>query len=265
MPSPFPGMDPFIESQKWEDFHHSAISVMRELIAPQVADWYIVNVQERVYLQEVEGDERLVIPDVSVAATEQGCSRSTSFPAGTVAVATAPVECLLPKTESHQEGFLEIRTTDNGHLVTVIELLSPSNKQRGTQGARKYLTKRKALLQTTANLVEIDLLRVGQRLPMASPLPVGDYFALVSRGRSRPKSSVYSWRLPDRMPAIPIPLASGQNEPPVDLQNVLDLVYDRALYRLSMKYDRPLVPQPTTAEEWWLKTIVDAPVTLPPR
>ncbi len=266
MPSPFPGMDPFIESQKWEDFHLSAITVMRELIAPQVADRYIVNVQERVYLQEVEGDERLVIPDVSVAATERGRSYSTgvSFATGTAPV-TAPVECLLPETEPHREGFLEIRTVNDGRLVTVIELLSPCNKLRGTKGARKYLTKRKALLATAANLVEIDLLRGGRRLPMASPLPAADYLALVSRGRSRPRSSVYGWQLADRMPSIPIPLAPGHNEPMLDLQSVLNLVYDRAVYRLSLKYDRPLVPSPTADEEQWLQTIVHEHATLPPQ
>ena len=260
MPSPFPGMDPFIESQKWEDFHHSAISVMRELIAPQVADRYIVNVQERVYLQEIAGDERLIIPDASVIATEQPWLPPTaSSEAG--ATVLAPVECLLPKSEPHKEGFLEIRAVEDGRLVTVIELLSPSNKQRGTMGARKYLAKRKALLQTTANLVEIDLLRGGRSLPMASPLPPGDYFVLVSRGQSRPKSSVYGWRMPERMPTVPIPLSPGRNEPPLDLQNVLDLVYDRALYRLSMKYNLPLDPPTSAGEDWWLKTIRDARTT----
>ena len=265
MPSPFPGMDPFIESQKWEDFHHTAISVMRELLAPQVADRYVVNVQERIYWQEIAGDERLIIPDVSVSATEPPWSERSSFSSGANATALAPVECLLPKTEPHEEGFLEIRTIGDDRLVTVIELLSPSNKQRGTKGARKYLSKRKALLQTTANLVEIDLLRGGRRLPMSSPLPPGDYFAFVSRGRSRPKSSVYSWRLPERMPTVPIPLALGHEEPPLNLQIVLDLVYDRALYQLSMKYDRPLDPPATVGEEWWLKTIRDARDTPSPQ
>ena len=256
MPSPFPGMDPFIESQKWEDFHLSAITVMRELLADAVGDRYIVNVHERVYLQASESDDLLIVADLSVnQPTER--TEPQFAPAASASTMVAPVECLLPKGEPISEGYLEIRTTDGDRLVTVIELLSPANKRAGSVGARKYLAKRRRLLESSVNLVEIDLLRGGRRLPMGSPLPAGHYMAIVSRGRLRPKSSVYSWRLSDRMPAIPIPLAARDAEPMLDLQTVLDLVYDRAHYHRSLKYATPPVPPLSPEMADWTQSILN--------
>ena len=47
MPSPFPGMDPFIESQKWSGFHTGCITTMQEKLIPRVRPKYIVDVEER--------------------------------------------------------------------------------------------------------------------------------------------------------------------------------------------------------------------------
>ena len=34
MASPFPGMDPFLELQEWEDFHTTFNTVLRECLSP---------------------------------------------------------------------------------------------------------------------------------------------------------------------------------------------------------------------------------------
>lgn len=255
MPSPFPGMDPFIESQKWEDFHLSAITVMRDMLVGVVGDQYVVNIHERVYLESAVEEDLWIVSDVSVDRIADLGKAESSVKVES-AVAVAPVECLLPKVGPSSEPFLEIRTTDGDRLVTVIELLSPSNKRPKSAGSRKYLRKRRRLLETRVNLVELDLWCGGRRLPMASPLPAGHYMAMVSRGRSRPKCNVYAWRLPDRMPSIPIPLSGGDAEPTLDFQTVPDLVYDRAQYRRAIKYNKPCRPTLTGEMLEWVDSIV---------
>ena len=68
------------------------------------------------------------------------------------------------------------------------------------------LAKRNALLHQDVHLVELDLLRGGQRLPLRDPLPPGDYCTLVSRGDRRPGCAVCAWPLAHPLPTIPVPL-----------------------------------------------------------
>ena len=86
-----------------------------------------------------------------------------------------------------RETFLEIRELKpQQRLVTSIEVLSPSNKRQDTPGSAQYLRKRQAHLAGQANLVEIDLLRGGPRMPMADDWPDSPYYLLVAARRSRP-------------------------------------------------------------------------------
>ena len=95
-------------------------------------------------------------------------------------------------------------------LITSIEVLSPTNKARAD--GDDYLAKRAALLRRGINLVEIDLLLGGERLPARETLPAGDFYAFVSRRDRRPKSDVYSWSIRRALPQIPIPLKPPDND-----------------------------------------------------
>jgi hypothetical protein len=246
-------MDPFIEDQEWEDFHSTFNTVIRETLAPGVEPRYIVRVERRVYVEHGLGDEEQVRwADVSVlwSGTEAAVAVAPSAGAGTSLV---PVECLLPGPQERRETFLVIRETETMEIVTVIETLSPANKRASSDGREQYLSKRDEILQSRTNLVELDLLRGGKRLPMVGT-PAGDYYAIVSRGHKRPKIDVFAWTLRDRLPTIPIPLKRDEPEVPLDLQQVFTTVYDRARYQLSLNYSaRPSAPV-SEADSGWLRS-----------
>ena len=160
-----------------------------------------------------------------------------------------------------KEARLAIYDHETDDIVTVIELLSPSNKRRHGDGRREYLAKRQEFFEKTFNLVELDLLRSGARLPMAGPLPPGDFYAIVSRANRRPRCEVYPWTLRDKLPAIPIPLKHGDADAVVPLQEVFDTVYQRARYDLSVKYDSPLDPPLSDVELQWVKQLTGRDTT----
>ncbi|MBC8871573.1 MAG: DUF4058 family protein [Planctomycetes bacterium] len=252
MPSPFPGMDPFLEGEEWEDFHTTFNTVIRETLSPQVEPRYIVRVGRRVYVEHpTDEQDQPRRADVAVLLTGAG---GTPVEASTASVvtATAPVECLLPMLEETRETYLVIRERETREVVTVIETLSPGNKRPASDGRREYLTKRDEVLRSQAHLVEIDLLRGGQRLPMNSPLPQGDYYAIVSRQERRPRGRIYAWTIRNRLSGIPIPLKKGDPDVTLDLQTVFSTVYDRARYELSINYDIPLSPALNDSDAAWL-------------
>ncbi len=221
MPSPYPGMDPFLEMQEWDDFHPTFNTVLREFLSPALEPDYLVRVERRVHVER-DGTE--------------------------------------PET-MRRETYLVVRDRETMQIVTVIELLSPSNKRRNGDGCREYLMKREEFLSSPAHLVELDFLRGGIRLPVVGSLPPGDYYAIVSRANRRPRCEVYAWTLRDRLPSIPIPLKLGDDDAVVSLQEVFETVYQRARYDLSVKYDAALDPPLNESEQQWvnLKSTRPAP------
>ena len=254
MPSPFPGMDPFIEDQEWEDFHSTFNTVLRESLAPGLEPRYIVRVERRIYVEHgLENDDQVRWADVAVLWSPTQSPVAVAEPAH-VGTSLLPVECLLPSPQERRETYLVIRELPSMEIVTVIETLSPANKRSSSDGREQYLAKREEMLQTRTNLVELDLLRGGKRLPVIA-MPAGDYFAIVSRGHRRPRTDVFHWTLRQPLPTIPIPLKKGEPEVPVNLQQVFTTVYDRARYQLSLKYGQSLsVPLPE-ADTIWLREL----------
>jgi hypothetical protein len=152
-----------------------------------------------------------------------------------------------------REPFLEIRQVDPEHkLVTGIEVLSPANKRPGTKGWRLYYRKRLSYLSGHANLVEIDLLRGGRRMPMASPWPDSAYYLLVSRKTQRKRCSALPAGFTAPLPAIPVPLAAPDSDMSLDLQPPIEAIYRESRYERDIDYRRPLYPPPTPAEQAWL-------------
>lgn len=254
MQSPFPGMDPFIEGQEWEDFHTRFNTALSESLAIALEPKYIVRVERRVYVEHpMEGDDGARWSDVAIVAVQPSAelSRAEPFHAAQSSTALLPVECVLPMPEERRETYLVIRKSDTKEVVTVMETLSPSNKRPNSDGLRQYLEKRREILDSQSHLVELDLLRSGLRLPMMSPLPSGDYYAIVSRRYTRPRAQVYAWTLRDRLPTIPIPLLHGDPDVSLDLQNVFSTVYERARYGLSLVYSAALHPPLSDSDATW--------------
>ena len=218
MQCPFPGMDPYIEmSGLWDDFHADMIGEIKRAIAPQLPPHYAVRTGERYYVDvcsptEIGAvDETLVQSDAGVIAVAE---RSRS--AGDAAVLEAPVETEVSVELEFRENFLDIREMRSGHIVTTIEVLSPSNK-RGGEGRRQYLLKRNACLLGERNFVELDLLRGGSRMPVASGYPAGEYFVAVFRMTRPGKGGLWPIGLRSPLPVIPIPLLPGEDDLRIDL------------------------------------------------
>jgi hypothetical protein len=137
--------------------------------------------------------------------------------------------------------WIEIVKLPEQSLITVIEILSPSNK--AGSGRSDYLAKRNELIdQETVNLVEIDLLLGGSRMPMSRRLPPGDYYATVARAERRPDAEVYAWPIRRPLPAVPIPLHAPDGDVSLQLAEVVSMAYDRGGFARSMRYGELLPP-----------------------
>lgn len=220
MPSPFPGMDPFVEAQEWEDFHPTLNVAIAEFLTPNIAPRYVVRIDRRVYMESPGEDSEL------------------------------------PVHWEQREARLLIRLRETMEVVTVLETLSPSNKRAGGDGRREYLHKREAVLESQAHLAELDLLRAGLRLPTVTPLRVADYYAIISRRQRRPKAGVYAWTIRDPLPTIPVPLKKSDPDVPLDLQAVFTTVYDRADYQLSLDYRAELRPPLSPDDAEWIRRLL---------
>ncbi len=249
MPSPFPGMDPYLENPElWPDVHNRLIAALGDELSALLRPSYYVALEERTYLEE-PGELVLVgRPDLTVVdrgGPEQAPERSRT---------ETVVEVELPVGAEVRETFLEVRTASEGEVVTVLELLSPANKRSGT-GRRMYLDKRELIL-STRTLVELDLLRAGEPMPTVRPRVRSDYSILISRGHRRPKADLIPFGVRDPIPPFPLPLRRGEDEPAVDLGKILHALYDRASYDLRIDYEREPVPPLTPPDSEWASALI---------
>jgi hypothetical protein len=247
MPSPFPGMNPYLEQDEvWHDFHERFVPLAADVIGAQAGSEYIVKIDERIYVHDLvaEGREFVGRADVAVARRFEA---PVSAAAG-AAVASAPAIVELPAMDVESQSLIEIRDRRSRQLITVVELLSPSNKQPGAD-RQQYLAKRGQVLASSAHLVEIDLLRGGPRMPMEE-LPPCDYCVLVSRSEDRPKAGVWPIRLRDPLPRIPVPLRAGDADLQLDLGQLLHRIYDAARYQNYMYEGVPWPPLSTVDAGW---------------
>ncbi len=257
MPSPFPGMNPYLEHRHhWADFHDRLVVGLSNALIRQVRPNYIVKIEEFVYLHAIDDEdaerERVGRPDVGVMA------RRPTSPGGAVAVLEAPAAGGVPReveTELARVSYLEVRDREDRSLVTAVELLSPSNKVNGDDRTQ-HLLKCRRLLASPANVVEIDLLRGGERMPWRQ-VPDTDYLVTVSRAVERPRVGFWPVRLRERLPVIPVPLRAGQAEPTLDLQALLHEVYDDAGYEDHI-YRVPPEPRLPPPDDTWAEGIARA-------
>lgn len=235
MPSPFPGMDPYLERSEWTSLHFELSSEIERQLSPQLRPKYVARAVRR-FVTDMPDDVAITTdnfhPDVGVLTLPRTVKESVA--------ATPPpllLETVIPARVPHVT--IEIREARQRKLVTAIEVLSPTNK-RG-QGYREYLEKRR-LLQSTAHLLEIDLLRAGRRVPMQKPLPSAPYFVFLSRAERRPIVETWPIQFEMRLPTVPVPLLAGDHDATLDLQAAFDTVYDTLNYDLEIDYAR--LPEP---------------------
>jgi hypothetical protein len=239
-------MDPYLEHPAlWPDAHNRLIAALSDALSPVLRPRYYVALEERTYLEE-PGELVLVgRPDLAVVSTGAGAAGSQEPVPG-----TRVLEIEVPMPLPARETYLEVRGVAVGDVVTVIELLSPANKRPGA-GRALYLDKRAVVLATRTSLVEIDLLRAGERMPTVRPHPLCDYSILVSRGWRRPKADLIAFGVRDAVPAFHLPLRQGDEEPVLELGAVLGALYDRASYDLRIDYERAPVPPLASDDAGW--------------
>jgi hypothetical protein len=198
-----------------------------------------------------EGKSRSVRPDVAVVERPGHATRRVALSAGTRTTETLePVTIPLPTVETElQEVWIEIRRRARRTPVTVIELLSPTN--RTGDGFVDYKLKRQSLIRQRVHLIEIDLLLGGRRLPMGKALPPGDYYAFVSRAPRRPNCEVYAWTVRNPLPMIPIPLSKPDPDVIADLRGVFTTAYDKGRYARLIDYQStPTVMRSHASRAW---------------
>ncbi len=217
---PFPGMNPYLEHPEiWSGVHHWLIVELARFISPLLRPKYRVAVEVRIY--ETIGEQSLLVPIPEIV----------------------------------KQGYLEVREVATSEVITAIEILSPINK-RSIAARKQYESKRNKVLGSSTHLVEIDLLRQGQPMPVYHSNIQTHYRILVSQKNRRPQADLYTFNLPDPIPLFPLTLKSGDQEPLIDLQLLLNNVYDQASYDLAIDYTQEPVPPLSEADRIWMNKLL---------
>ncbi len=244
MPSPFPGMDPYLEGEFWTGFHAELVIEIKRQLIPSLQPRYYPFV-EKYQVKTLVSDLGVAMePDIAVSRVSKA-----SMVKAKRSPASGAVSMTLPLTVSVPQNRIVIKDIARRTLVTVIEILSPGNK--ANPGRQRYLRKRDRILASSVHLIEIDLLRGGKRPPMVEPYPESAYTVIVSRANLRPQSEVWPIPLDSPLPTIPIPLLPGDADASLRLQDAFSHAYDLGSFKQIIHYqqppDRPLNEKQT---EW---------------
>ncbi len=267
MPSPFPGMDPYLENPAtWSDLHQSLITYIRDALQPELRPNYLARIGERVYVAETG---RNIYPDVTLLGRPMRERRPES--AGAVAAPTAEAEVspvvvrepftLMLLSGEHREPYLEIIHSTGREVVTVIEVLSPANKTPGV-GYEQYRKKQSEVLRSRAHLAEIDLLSQGLFVlafdsdggKRPDDVPRSRYLISVSRAPDRTVFDLYPLILPEPLPTFRIPLRAPDPDVLLNLQAVFDKCYENGRYADVTDYTQPPPVPLSLDEQHWVKT-----------
>ncbi|MDW8065570.1 MAG: DUF4058 family protein [Anaerolineae bacterium] len=252
MPSPFPGMDPYLEDPVlWPDVHHGLIEGIRTELTPLLTPHFYVRVEHRVYITAPGEDPgyTVLVPDVGITRTMLESWAPTGWSGRPAITAPSVVEAMIDPEV--RDAYLEIRDARSHRVVTAIEVLSPANKVKGSRGQQTMAEKRRLLLQGGASWLEIDLLRGGERLEAVAGR--SDYVVVLYRPEQR-GLLVWFIDLRDRLPVMAVPLRPPFPDVPLDLQKVLDEVYERACYADQVDYTGSVPPPPLKpADAQWVQ------------
>lgn len=218
MPSPFPGMDPYLEDDKlWPEFHHALVAGLYQALLPNLVDRYRARVGQRHYVVEQ-------------------------------ALFTSIIR------DEHHEEFIEVRQRSDGRLVTLLDVVSPANKTLSAARSA-YLTKRQEAKNCGASLVEIDLVLQGQPTLEYSRegLPDWDYAVTVTRCTQPERFEIYTATLQKKLPRFRLPLAPDDRDSVLDLQTVFTRCYDQGAFGGKIDYDRDPVTTLADDDRKWLR------------
>lgn len=251
MPSPFPGMDPYLEGYLWPDVHSALASKIRQKLAPLLRPRYIARLE--VYLAEdpfPEGEIGILYPDVEVLEAPSQPQIRPNNSTDTAVITPPSLTLPFPETVDVRITTVEIRDVAKNRLVTSLEILSPVNKRE--PGLTAYRQKRRRLYAANVHLLEIDLLRRGTRPFAQRRLPSVPYCIALTRAGAK-KTEIWPVPLTSPLPVVPIPLQPPDEDVPLELQAALVEIYDEAAYDLSLNYgELPPPPAFSKEEETWM-------------
>jgi hypothetical protein len=252
-------MDPYLEDPGlWPDVHHELIGVARELLIAQLRPKYFVQIDERLYLANDDDEARaLIVPDLRVRELAPRTPSGTT----TRGAAIAPgIELAWGWELEVREGYLQVIDRESGRVVTVVEILSPANKVKGSAAKRSYDEKKRDVLAGHTNLVEIDLLREGTPLAWRADLPPHEYMAQVWRWDQEDRARRTIWPMGIREPlkVIPVPVRPEDADAALDLQRMVDVAYERAGYELRVDYRKDPVPALANDTGAWARGIISS-------
>lgn len=242
MASPFPGMDPYLEAPEiWSGFHSLLASALLRRLNPLIVPKYYADLEVHAVLQEVGiATRHNIYPDAAVLEL----APKRTFPGVTVAAPEAPIKRVVELTNPTKLRTVQVYVTATQELVTSIEILSPYNKTG--EGLRQFRQKRARLLRSSVHLVELDLLRGGERpgYELHEPPLDTDYIVLINRatGSTQRLSEIWPIALNEALPTIPIPLAAPDPDVLLDLDQLIQSVYADAYYELRIDYHAPPPP-----------------------
>ena len=264
MPTPFPGMDPYLERPNlWHGLHNRLIAQIAYVLGPILRPRYFVAVEERSYLDDTTPAGFLTVPDASVLGPYS--PRPVAVLDRPIAVGK-PEVIELPMPEQIRETYLSIQEVggsdiatemwlageDGLKVVTILEILSPWNKS-SREGRAQYTRKRDEVINSYTNLVEIDLLRAGRGFVQR---PNDTYHILVSAAAMRPRAHSYPFAVSQPIPAFPLPLQADDEWPVLDLNTILHELYDRAGYDLRIDYRAEPIPPFEGEGATWVDTLL---------
>jgi|YNPBryantNP2012_1023418.scaffolds.fasta_scaffold01416_6 hypothetical protein len=255
MPSPFPGMDPYIEDPKiWPDFHNNLAAEIQGQLNRVIQPRYVARLVPYVTYETIEiSDVRGIRPDVGIwhVPAREGVIETTAV------ITPAPVESIVAVDIPVRLASVAVHLVGTMQLVTAIEILSPINKRPGHEAYTDYQRKRRDLLRSPAHLIELDLLRGGERMPLEKPVGPSAYVLMLSHAERRPRVSVWPLQLRDRLPVLPVPLLEPDPDVALDLGAAVAAVYERGGYASLIDYRQPPPPPNLSeAEARWLDDLL---------
>ncbi len=254
-------MDPYLEQAIfWSEFHSRLIVAIADALAPSLLPQYYVAVETRTYRDGTNEELLVGIPDAIVLSTPgPSAPAKPETSAAGVATTVRPQSVILPMPLEIKERYLEIREAGSNAVITVVEVLSPTNKRPG-EGRRIYSAKRQTVLGSASHLVEIDLLRAYEPMAMhpieTGPASTAQYRILVSRSECRPRADLYELTLREPIPEFPLPLKEAGEQVMVDLQPLVNGIYERSGYGIRVDYQAPVpLPALSAADQAWVNEV----------
>lgn len=247
-------MDPYLEGHLWPDVHQELSAAIKALLVPQISPNYIARLN--LYTVEdpcPEEEIGIMYPDVEVLHRRVEEAAVSYRPDGDIITPVTLTLDLMPPIEV-RIPVVEIRDRQHNRLITAIEVLSPANKRGANLEA--YRRKRLRLHQAGVHLLEIDLIRRGER-PIKHPhLPASHYLALLTRAGTS-NTEVWAFNISDPLPVLPVPLRAPAPDVLLDLRKALDEIYRRSQYNLSIDYrDDPPPPFLSEVDRAWIRDLV---------